>query len=370
LEKNLNIITLDIPYPPDYGGMIDSFHRIRTLHNMGVGVYLHCFSYGRDHSPELEALCRSVKYYKRAKSLFNQFSTVPYIVSTRISKEMVENLTDNDYPILFDGIHTTGIIADPAISGRKKIVRMHNIEHYYYATLAGNEKRLFRKLYYLTESARLLRYENVLAHADHILTVSQSDNEYFNNKYGNSVLIPSSHPFDRQETIAGSGNYVIFHGDLSVNENSGVAVFLARDVFPHTNCRCVIAGKNPPESLKQVAVKSRNIDLVANPGINEMAKLISEAHINILPVTKMNGLKLKLLYALFSGRHLIVNSEMAKGLNAGGQYHVADSSIDMIALISLLMNQPFTGQMIKDREKFLTGEFDNKVNADKLISLV
>jgi hypothetical protein len=370
LEKNLNIITLNVPYPPDYGGMIDTFHRIRLLNEAGVGIHLHCFSYGRSHSPELELLCRSVKYYPRKKGYLHQVSHLPYIVSTRISHEMVKDLCENEFAILFDGLHTTGIITDPALSRRKKIVRMHNIEHDYYATLARNETNIFRKLFYRAESARLLRYEKVLAYADHILSVSLSDNDYFNNKYANSVLIPSSHPFDKQETMAGSGNYIIFHGDLSVNENSAVAVFLARDVFPHTNCRCVIAGKNPPELLKQVALKSQNIDLVANPDNSEMSKLIREAHINILPVTKMNGLKLKLLYALYSGRHLIVNSEMAKGLVYGGQYHVADSSEDMISTISALMKNPFTPDQIKEREKFLSENFNNKVNAGKLIGLI
>jgi glycosyltransferase involved in cell wall biosynthesis len=247
---------------------------------------------------------------------------------------------------------------------------MHNIEHEYYATIAGNEKKLIKKLYYLTESAKLLRYEKALACADHILSVSDSDNDHFNKRYGNSVLIPSSHPFDKQETVAGSGSYIIFHGDLSVNENSAIAVFLSTKVFPFTTCRCVIAGKNPPRLLKEMAMKSKNIDLVANPDTNEMARLIREAHINILPVTRMNGLKLKLLFALYSGRHLIVNSEMAKGLIHGGQYHVADSSEEMISTISVLMKQPFTVEMINERERILNENFNNKANIARLIALI
>lgn len=370
MEKNLNIITLNVPYPPDYGGMIDSFHRIRLLRDAGVGIILHCFSYGRDHSPELESLCRSVKYYGRAKGFLRQLSNVPYIVSTRISGEMVKSLAENEHPILFDGIHTTGIIADPALTNRKKIIRMHNIEHEYYSTLAINEKSLFRKLYYQAESVRLERYEKVLFFADHVLSVSPADNDYFNNKYHNSVLIPSSHPFEKPDIIEGSGNYIIFHGDLSVNENSVIAAFLASEVFPHTKCRCVIAGKNPPELLKEMVRNYQNIDIVSNPDNIDMSRLIREAHINILPVKRMNGLKLKLLYALFSGRHLIINSEMAKGLQPEGQYHTADRSEEMIALISRLMKLPFTDEMILEREKFLSAYFNNKENISKLIGLI
>jgi hypothetical protein len=370
LEKYLNIITLNVPYPPDYGGMIDTFHRIRTLHENGVVIHLHCFSYGRDHSPELELICRSVKYYKRKLGIVPQMSLLPYIVSTRTSHELVKGLCENDHPILFDGIHTTGVITDPALSKRKKIVRMHNIEHDYYATLGKNESSLFKYLYYHAESARLLRYEKVLVCADHLLSVSPSDNDYFNSKYHNSELMPSSHPFDKAAILSGSGDYVIFHGDLSVNENSAVAGFLASEVFPHTGCQCIIAGKNPPASLKDRVKKFKNINLVANPAISEMARLISDAHINILPVTKMNGLKLKLLFALYTGRHLIVNSEMGKGLGPGIQYRVGDSPEEMINLISCLMKEPFTAEMINERNIFLSANYDNKKNISKLIELI
>jgi hypothetical protein len=370
LVKTLNIITLNIPYPPDYGGMIDSYHRIRLLNEAGVGIFLHSFCYGRAHSPELESLCRSVKYYRRDDAFPKQFTPVPYIVSTRISAEMVKNLAENDHPILFDGIHTTGIITHPVLVNRKKIVRMHNIEHEYYTTLARNEKNYLSRIYYKVESARLRRYEKVLSHADHILSVSPSDNDYFNRNYHNSILIPSSHPFDKNETLPGSGDYIVFHGDLSVNENSEIAQFLATEVFPHIECRCVIAGKNPPELLKKVVNKNNNTELIANPAIGEMTRLIKEAHINILPVKRMNGLKLKLLFALFSGRHLIINQEMAKGLEPAGQFHIADSSREMISIISQLMKQPFTGEMILEREKFLSKYFNNKENIGKLTGLI
>jgi glycosyltransferase involved in cell wall biosynthesis len=370
LEKYLNIIMLNVPFPPDYGGMIDSFHRIRLLHDAGVGIMLHCFSYGRGRSPELESLCISVKYYRRKTGFIKQLSTVPYCVSSRISAEMVKNLADNSYPILFDGIHTTGIITNPSFSDRTKIIRMHNIEHEYYSTLAASETKIFKKLYFAVESARLKRFEKVISCADHLLSVSPYDNDYFNNKYHNSILIPSSHPFDKTEITAGSGNYIIFHGDLSVNENVEIAVFLASTVFPEIGYRCVIAGKNPPELLKNLVGKYQNIDLVANPDDFEMQRLIKDAHINILPVKRMNGLKLKLLYALFSGKHLIINSEMSKGLEKGALFHIADSSGEMKLLISRLMKQPFTLEMIKEREKFLSLWHNNKVNTNKLISLI
>jgi hypothetical protein len=350
--------------------MIDTFHRIRTLFDLGVKIHLHSFAYGRVHSPEIGSFCQSVKYYDRKNGFLRQFSLLPYIVTTRKSQALMQNLCENDYPILFDGIHTTGILSDPSLSARKKIVRVHNIEHNYYKTLASNETGIFRKLYYLAESERLKRYENILSQADHLLSVSPSDNEYFNKMYHNSVLMPSSHPFDKTEILRGSGNYIIYHGDLSVNENFVLAGLLAEKVFPFTNCICIIAGKNPPRTLINKASLHSNIRLVANPGTSEMSVLIREAHINILPVIKMNGLKLKLLFALHAGRHLIVNTEMAKGLEPGGQYTVANSADEMISSILQLLKQPFTDEMIRNRTAYLSDNFSNIKNTNKLVNLI
>ena len=131
----LNIITLNIPFPPNYGGMIDTYYRIKTLHRLGVRIHLHCFEYGLAHPPELESICQSVSYYKRKSGLIYQLSLIPYIVITRKSKQLLERLLENNFPILFDGLHSTFYLNHPALASRMKLVRTHNIEHYYYSSL-------------------------------------------------------------------------------------------------------------------------------------------------------------------------------------------------------------------------------------------
>ena len=142
---NLHIVTLNIPFPPDYGGMIDTYYRIRALHKLGVLIHLHCFEYGRQHSKELESVCATTSYYPRRSGLLRQFSTTPYIVSSRKSTILLDSLIRNDYPILFDGLHTTFYINHPALLDRKKFVRIHNIEHNYYKSLAKNESNLLKR---------------------------------------------------------------------------------------------------------------------------------------------------------------------------------------------------------------------------------
>jgi len=124
LSKSLNIITLNIPYPPDYGGMIDTYYRIKTLHNLGIRIHLHSFAYGRKASKELESFCESVSYYPRKSGFIYNLSHLPYVVNTRRSKNLLKNLLRNDYPIFFDGLHTTKYLDHPALAERKITISM------------------------------------------------------------------------------------------------------------------------------------------------------------------------------------------------------------------------------------------------------
>ena len=56
-EMKINIVSFDIPYPPDYGGVIDIYYKIKALNSVGIKIYLHCFYYGRKRSFRLESIC-------------------------------------------------------------------------------------------------------------------------------------------------------------------------------------------------------------------------------------------------------------------------------------------------------------------------
>jgi len=370
LSKELNIVTLNIPYPPDYGGMIDTYYRIKALHDQGVIIHLHCFEYGRQHSVELESICETITYYPRKTSLRHHISLLPFIVNSRKSKILLANLQKNDFPVLFDGLHSTYYINHPALFKRNKLVRMHNIEHDYYMSLARHEKSLIKKFYFISESKKLRWYEKRLCNAKHVLTISETDQLYFKMKYNNSIFVAPAHPFKHSENLPGAGDYVLYHGDLSVNENAAIAWSLITGVFSRLPSRCIIAGKNPPVDLLLKVSQHPNIRLVANPGINEMKALIMNAHVNIIAALSANGFKLKLLVALYSGRHCIVNEIVARNNVCRSLCHEANSDEELVEMIKYLMAKPFTEENAILREKFLAENFNNSENAKKIINLL
>src|SRR5437764_5791395 len=103
-EKHLHIVTHNVPWPVDFGGLIDLFYKIKILHQLGVKTHLHCFTQGRPEQPELNKYCESVQYYQREKKISRFSFSLPFIVNSRNCKALIDDLQKDDYPVLLVGI--------------------------------------------------------------------------------------------------------------------------------------------------------------------------------------------------------------------------------------------------------------------------
>ncbi|HOZ88410.1 MAG TPA: glycosyltransferase family 1 protein, partial [Bacteroidia bacterium] len=254
LPQYLHIVSFDVPFPANYGGVIDVYYKLVWLKKAGIKIYLHCFNYGRSPSPELEMLCEKVVYYQRKTGFFSNLGFLPYNVKSRLSDELTRNLLADKHPVLFEVLHTCYLMSDARLKDRKKIYRHSNIEHDYYNELSKSERNLFKKIYLKIEAFRLKNFEPVLKSADLILAVNQKDTAYFKLKYPSveSLYLPSFHPNSSVNIKPGSGDFILFHGNLGVSENYEAAQWLISDVFSKLEITCVIAGLNPPAFLKRL----------------------------------------------------------------------------------------------------------------------
>jgi len=370
METALQLVAFNIPYPPDYGGVIDIFYKLKAFSECGVSVYLHCFEYDRPRVSELEKYCKKVFYYPRKKGLIYQFSTKPYIIITRANRQLLNNLESNSAPVLFEGLHTCYYLNHPQLANQIRLVRTHNVEHEYYLNLYKAERNIFKKLFFRMEACKLKGYEKVLKNASHLLCISPNDNYYFDRKYGHSRFVPAFHPFNEIKSQVGRGKYILFHGNLSVSENIQAVEFLIKNVFTKTGHPVIIAGKNPSEHLIRKISQHSNIQLISNPESNEMEALIQNSHISLLPTFQDTGLKLKLLASLFSGRFCIANTPMIHKTGLEHLCHLADTPEEMIRLINELFNQDFTLEEIGKRKIILEDAFSNRSNALNIIRLL
>ncbi|NSW45270.1 MAG: glycosyltransferase [Bacteroidales bacterium] len=368
--KQIQIIAFNVPYPADYGGVIDVFYKIKALKEARIAVILHCFDYGRGTSPELEALCEHVYYYPRSKSFIYQFSKLPFIVKTRSNRLLIDNLNQyTDIPILAEGLHCTFPLFADQCRNNDFYVRTHNIEHAYYEGLKATETNIVKKNYFSLEAKKLKSYEQVLKKAKGILAISQRDNDYFSALNTNTQLVTPFHPFQKVEIKEGKADYVLVHGDLSVSENIHSLQWLINNVLSKIKHKVIIAGKNPSQKLILHIQKHKNIQLIANPSFEKMQDLIANAQVHVVHSFLPQGMKLKLLNVLFHGRHCICNEAVVLNSGLESLCHIANDAETIIQYIDGLMLEPFTENNMRNRKDMLS-LFSNELQVEKIIKFL
>lgn len=367
--KKVHLVSFTNPYPPDYGGVIDVFYKIKALQAVGVKIILHIFKYDRKPSPELLNYCESVYYYTRKTGMLSQFSFLPYITKSRELKELLSNLCKDEYPILFEGLHTCFYLDHPSLKNRQKLVRMHNIEHEYYLSLSRATMNIFNSVFFRLESLKLRQFEKVLMHANHILAISQTDSSYLDRKFGKTTLISAFHSNEEVSSLVGSGKFILMHGNMKVEENITAVLHCINNIFNQIDFPVVIAGKDPSVSIKEVISQHPNIVLVENPDDSEMDRLQHEAHIHLCYTFQSSGLKLKLLNSLYKGRHVVANPTMTDGSGLSELTYIGVTDKDIVNKIKDLIAKPFLIEDVLNR-KLVLQRYDNQVNAEKILSIL
>ena len=370
-NNNLHVICFDIPYPANYGGAIEEFYKLITLSQLGVKIHLHCFEYGnRTKQDFLKQYCENVYYYKRHRDLKSIFTNIPFIVKTRMDNQLLQNLLSNDYPILFDATQTTGFLQHPLLRNRKKIVRLHNIEWIYYRILFDSAVTLTDKIFYFQEYKKLRNYDKILVNADVLSCLSQTDFEYYTNKFPQKKVSLEYvfHENEKVVSLIGKGNYIIYQGNLSLMDNYQLILSFLNNELKNCTHKIILAGKDPHPSILELQKYRTNITVVANPTNAEMLQLLQQAHICLALAKNPSGVKLKLINALFCTRFVVANENALNGSGLDELCEIIDSTTDCASKINTIMQQTFDEEQIKKRKAILENNYNNLQNAKLLIN--
>jgi hypothetical protein len=368
-NKPLHIVCLDAPSPPDYGGAIDMHFKIRELARHRP-VILHYFNYRKDRDAAgLGDCCQEIHSYTR-KGFASQWGLDPYIVSSRVNHRLIDRLNADDFPVLLEGVHCAGIL--PFLgSPRTVVVRMHNDEAMYYQQLASSERNPVKRAFYRLEAMRLRRYQQRMPKHLPLACVSLTDMEVLGDVYGfqNLHFIPSFTAWQTVQGREGLGSYCLYQGNMNVAENREAARWLLTEVFSKIDTPFYIAGKGPGDELSHLAKARSTVTVFADPTAAEMDELVRGAQVNVLPSRNNTGLKLKMLHALFLGRHCVTNAAGVAGTAFGGTVTAAETPSEYIDAIKSLFTRPFT---IADREKraVLADVYSNARNGTALNELL
>ena len=240
---DLHIVTFAVPYPPNYGGAMDVWNRLKALKSLGVRIQLHCFLYG-PYLPQniLQEVAEEIYYYPRSVWPIFFAKGQPFVISSRKNNQLLNRLQGDQIPVFFEGMQTTAW-AD-SISNKKRMLRAHNVEHKYYQQLARNSGG-YRSLIFNRESQCLEEYEKRYAKQfDAVFSISADDHEWFSAQGANSVHLPPFHGFQQVEIDFGRGQYLLYQGDLSIEINQRAVLELIRMLPEAFSMPLVVAGRS------------------------------------------------------------------------------------------------------------------------------
>ena len=338
-NRRIHIVSFDVPFEPNYGGILDVYLRAKALKQAGFYIIMHCFDYGRGKLKLDTNIADEVFYYKRKTSIFSFIGTAPYIVRGRKNKQLLVNLRKDNDPILLEGQHSTGFIHHLNHNDRKIWIRKHNVEWQYYSELANRERSLLRLVFYRTESRRL-RHQEARLYEFPLLCISKTDLDYYSSKGAKAYLATTPLFFEEDELAGQTENYALFHGNLSVAENIEALEILVDNISKsETSIPIKVAGKGPSEELLEL-LKNAKIECFSDPSMEEMKHLIQKAKTHLCLGFQQTGLKLKLLQSLETGKPCVVTKEMLFGTELEKFCIIWDPQQDLSALLSEIEIDP------------------------------
>ncbi len=345
------------------------FFKLKALSEAGVEIILHTFEYGRERSKVLDKYCTSVHYYKRNSYFKSLTSKIPFIVLSRANKSLISNLKKDNFPIFFEGLHTTYPLINNDFSDRKLLVRMHNIEHDYYRGLAKSERNPFKKLFFSQEAHKIEKFEPILHKVAAILAISPYETKILEQSYKEKVVfIPPFHQHKEVAKLSAKGNFALYHGDTRVSDNLRAAHFLI-EVFADLSYPLVIAGSSIPKDLTQKIAQYSHISFRDISNNEELLPLLEEAHMHVLPTFQNTGIKLKLINALYGGRFVIGNKAILAETGLEDICYRADTILEMRQLIPTIAKKIYTTDEIEKKEAILK-QFSTTTSAQTIIDLL
>ncbi|HET6757189.1 MAG TPA: TIGR03087 family PEP-CTERM/XrtA system glycosyltransferase [Burkholderiales bacterium] len=358
--QHLLFLAHRIPYPPNKGDKLRSFHLLRYL---GERYQVHLGSFVDDEEDwryveEVRKLCVSTHFAKlhplRAKlrSLTGLFSghalSIPYYRDSGLQEWVDGELAMRPikHILVFSSVMAQYVRGR---AGVRRIADLVDIDSDKWAQYAQSKSWPWSALY-RREGRRLLSHEREIASAfDATTFVSQSEAQmfralapecahkigHFNNGVDCNYFSPQHYYPD---PYANAERVIVFTGAMDYWPNVDAVSWFARNIFPAVRrktsmTRFYIAGANPTRAV---------VKLCAIPGVvvtgkvSDIRPYLAHAKVAVAPMRIARGVQNKILEAMAMEKPVVASVEAAGAVQAaaGEELLVAKDRNEWIALVA------------------------------------
>jgi len=382
-----------IPYPPDKGDKIRSYHLLTHLvkkYRVYVGAFVDD-EVDWQYKSQLDQICEQVflqrldrkkSMLKSLTGLFNNSAlTIPYYSNSEMQDWVNKVIVENDIKNIV--VFSSAMAQYADTENRKSITRIIDfvdVDSDKWRQYATSKPWPFSWLY-KREAERLLTYETHIAHTfDASLFVSQAEAEHFKSLTGESLIkidyfyngVDTDY-FSPQHSFASPfqdyEKAIVFTGAMDYWANVDAVIWFAQQIFPYLyaqdrNARFYIVGARPSAAVHDLAQQK---GVVVTGRVPDVRPFLAHSSFSVAPMRIARGIQNKVLEAMAMGCRVLLTSQGAEGISAqnGSEWLVADSVSDMQASASALLEQNTYEDMGKKARVFVEKNFNWDVNLSR-----
>lgn len=355
-----------IPFPPDRGDKIRSFHELKHLAGLGR-VHLACFADDSADAAHLAGLREAIgPALGEAHIEVRRTSRIAAGARALVEGRPV-SLT------LFDSATLRGFVSDqlasgrigtifawsgqmgqfvPADAGARFVMDFGDVDSAKFEAYAAEGGLL--AWVHRREGRELAAFERrVAARADVSLFVSEAEAALFRARSGlagadvralqNGVDLDYYDPKARVERLEESGPLIVFTGQMDYAPNIDAVRWFAGEVMPLVpKARFAIVGRKPSEAVRRLAGPR----VVVTGAVPDVRSWLAAADVVAAPLRIARGIQNKVLEAMAMARPVVASPAAFEGIEAEPGRHllVADGAEAQAEAIAGLLDDPGRGR--------------------------
>lgn len=358
-SREILYVTHRVPFPPNRGDRIRTYHTLRHLSQRGK-VSLACLAdepVTDETLRELASLCDRVAIipvsprlrWLHAGASFAAGNTISQgaFHSRQLDKTTKTWSAERDYDVaLCSSSVLAKYISHAGTSANRRFVDLIDVDSQKWFDYAADNGLLKRWLYN-TEGGRLRELESQLGlTCEGLAVVSEAEAEIYRNfaPHGNIRAIPNGVDLDyfQPPAVAHEINgRCVFVGALDYKPNIDGAVWFCNEVWPlilelTPNATLELVGREPVKAVRNLA----QISAVSVAGsVPDVRPHLRDASVVVVPLQIARGVQNKVLEAMAMGKALVTSKQPTTGLGTEEGVHLvtAESPADWADSITRLL---------------------------------
>ncbi|HWL92173.1 MAG TPA: TIGR03087 family PEP-CTERM/XrtA system glycosyltransferase [Phycisphaerae bacterium] len=356
-RRRILYLTNRVPYPPDKGDRIRTFHQVEYL-SRDNDVYCACFANSareRNHVLKLREWCEDVvsvpwnPFKGAAHGLIPWLRGYPMTQAVYRSPEMDRRLQAWNHKIKFDAVVAFSSMMAPyakLVLARRRVLDLCDVDSEKWLDYARTARFPASGLW-RSESRRVRREEErCLQEFDAVTLITPAERELL-------IDVPGS---EKIEVVAngvkstggalhpasGRGPVVGFLGSMDYIPNVRAVAWFVRHVWPlivanSPAARFIIIGRNP---VRDVRALQQHRGVTVTGEVDDIDAYLSECRVVVAPLPIARGIPNKVLEAMAAQRPVVATSMVARTLAAepGIDWEIDDAPQDFAQKVMTLIS--------------------------------